>query len=179
MCKEEYMSDNYDKNIRQNWRDKIKVLKQEFVEVIKLMTIHKPAYIIKFLCFVIIDAVIIFLIPNNHHGLSVSAVTFVIGLLFDQITKNDMVKDFDFKKILFFCRMGIIYISIIFIVILATLLAQDFFMENFSYMQFKVFIFILTFFASFGALIEGVTYLPKDVLPSYQEKVQKSREGVK
>ena len=90
-----------------------------------------------------------------------------------QITKNKLGEDFDYKKVGDLCNMGIVYISAIFIVVLCFFLAESSIEKRVPLITCKIILFIISFFASFSALIEGISNLPPQSLPSQQEKVNK------
>lgn len=85
-------------------------------EVLDILKQHSKIYIIKFFALVALAFISTILLAADHHGLFVSSLTFVSSLLFDQMTKNKLDENFDFKKVGNLCNMGIVYISIIFIV---------------------------------------------------------------
>lgn len=139
-------------------------------EVLNLLKLHSQLYIIKFFALIALAFMSTIVLTVDHHGLFVTALTFVASLLFDQIAKNKLDENFDFKKVGNLCNMGIVYISIIFIIVLCFLIAGNLIKQSVPLLVCKVSMFIICFVASFSALIEGVANLPPQVLPAQQEK---------
>lgn len=142
-------------------------------EVFSLMKQYSKVYIIKFIALECLAFVSTILLPMDHYSLLVTSLTFVSSLLFDQITKNKLSEDFDFKKIGNLCNMGIVYIAAIFILVLCFFVAVNQIEQNVPLLVCKIIMFIIAFVASFSALIEGVSNLPIPILPSQQERVEK------
>lgn len=140
-------------------------------EVFSLVVQYSKIYIIKFFALVCLAFITSIVLSADHYGLLVASFTFVSSLLFDQITKNKISEDFDFRKIGNLCNMGIIFISFIFIIDLCFLIAVKQIEQNVPLKVCKIIMFLISFVASFSALIEGISSLPIQVLPSQQEKV--------
>lgn len=141
-------------------------------EVLKLVGQYSRVYIIKFIALVCLAIMSTIVLPNDHYGLLVTSLTFVSSLLFDQITNNKLSEDFDFQKIGNLCNMGIVYIAAIFIIVLSFFIAENQIAKNVPLVVCRIIMFILSFVASFSALIEGVSNLPPQILPSQQERVE-------
>lgn len=147
------------------------VQKWKVREVLGLVKRYSPVHLIKFFALECLAFMSTIVLSIDYHGLLVTVLTFISSLLFDQITKNKLDDDFDYKKIGNLCNMGIVYISVIFIVVLCFFVVEELIEENVPLIVCKIVLFIITFMASFSALIEGISNLPPQALPSQQEKV--------
>ncbi len=160
------MNKDIQKQIKQDNADKWKLK-----EVFELVIQHTKVYMIKFIALEGLAFVSTILLPNDHYGLLVTSFTFVTSLLFDQITKNKLDENFDYKKIGNLCNMGIIFVSFIFMIDLILLIAVKQIEANVPLIVCKVIMFIISFVAAFSALLEGIANLPPQTLPSQQEKI--------
>lgn len=147
--------------------------KWKLKEVLGLVKQYSRVHLIKFFALECLAFMSTIVLSTDFHGLLVTALTFTASLLFDQITKNKLGEDFDYKKVGDLCNMGIVYISAIFIVVLCFFLAESSIEKRVPLITCKIILFIISFFASFSALIEGISNLPPQSLPSQQEKVNK------
>ena len=90
--------------------------KWKLKEVLGLVKQYSRVHLIKFFALECLAFMSTIVLSTDFHGLLVTALTFTASLLFDQITKNKLGEDFDYKKVGDLCNMGIVYISAIFIV---------------------------------------------------------------
>lgn len=171
-------SDKPKMNITYNFREECK-------QIFSLTRRHSPLYLVKFMFLAMIVVTVSCITADSYHMLIVSSFTLLGSLLFDQLGKKKITKNFDFKRAEAFCDIMFFYMFFLFFLSTLLLLLENVFFGAgiegseacISLKQFKWIMFLALESSTFSALVEAIANIPAETLPSRQQKTGNVKLG--
>lgn len=151
---------------------------EECKQIFSLVKRHSYLYLIKFMFLAMIVVLVSCVTADSYHTLIVSSFTLLGSLLFDQLGNKKITENFDFRRAEAFCSVMSFYVFFLFFLSVLLLIFENmlFVVETdgkgtyISLNNFKVIVFFVLESSAFSALVEAITNIPEETLPSRQQK---------